>query len=97
MKPFANEMIPGDVFHPSEIIKDELEARGMRQVDLINLTGYNKGFISLLLKGERNITSSFALVLEKVFEIPAEFWIRLQKNYEMNKALIEIRNMKNAS
>lgn len=97
MKTFANEMIPGDVFHPSEIIKDELEARGMRQVDLINQTGYNKGFISLLLKGERNITSSFALVLEKVFEIPAEFWIRLQKNYEMNKALIEIRNLKNAS
>lgn len=97
MKTFANEMIPGDVFHPSEIIKDELEARGMRQVDLINQTGYNKGFISLLLKGERNITSSFALVLEKVLEIPAEFWIRLQKNYEMNKALIEIRNMKNAS
>jgi HTH-type transcriptional regulator/antitoxin HigA len=69
----------------------------MRQVDLINQTGYNKGFISLLLKGERNITSSVALVLEKVFEIPAEFWIRLQKNYEMNKALIEIRNLKNAS
>lgn len=97
MKPFANEMIPGDVFHPSEIIKDELKARGMRQVDLINQSGYNKGFISLLLKGERNITSSFALVLEKIFEIPAEFWIRLQKNYELNKALIEIRNLKNAS
>lgn len=97
MKPFANEMIPGDVFHPSEIIKDELEARGMRQVDLINQSGYNKGFISLLLKGERNVTSSFALVLEKIFEIPAEFWIRLQKNYELNKALIEIRNLKNAS
>ncbi|MDP3431348.1 MAG: addiction module antidote protein, HigA family [Bacteroidota bacterium] len=97
MKTLANEIIPGDVFHPSEIIKDELEARGMRQVDLINQTGYNKGFISLLLKGERNITSSVALVLEKVFEIPAEFWIRLQKNYEMNKALIEIRNLKNAS
>ena len=97
MKTFANEMIPGDVFHPSEIIKDELEARGMRQVDLINQSGYNKGFISLLLKGERNITSSVALALEKVFEIPAEFWIRLQKNYELNKALIEIRNLKNAS
>ncbi len=97
MKTFANEMIPGDIFHPSEIIKDELEARGMRQVDLINQSGYNKGFISLLLKGERNITTSFALVLEKIFEIPAEFWIRLQKNYELNKALIEIRDLKNAS
>jgi HTH-type transcriptional regulator/antitoxin HigA len=97
MKAFANEMIPGDVFHPAEMIKDEMEARGMRQVDLMNLSGYNKGFISLLLKGERNITSSVALVFEKVFDIPAEFWIRLQKNYELNKELIEIRNRRNAS
>jgi len=97
MKTYANELVPGDIFHPSEIIKDEMEARGMRQVDLINLLGYNKGFISLLLKGERNITSSVALALEKVFTIPAEFWIRLQKNYELNKELIEIRNRRNAS
>ncbi|MDP3641998.1 MAG: addiction module antidote protein, HigA family [Bacteroidota bacterium] len=97
MTTFANELVPGDVFHPSEIIKDEMEARGMRQVDLISQSGYNKGFISLLLKGERNITSSVALVLEKVFAIPAEFWIRLQKNYELNKELIEIRNRRNAS
>ncbi len=97
MKTIANELVPGDLFHPSETIKDEMEARGMRQVDLINLSGYNKGFISLLLKGERNITSSVALVLEKVFTIPAEFWIRLQKNYELNKELIEIRNRRNAS
>ncbi|MDP2337860.1 MAG: addiction module antidote protein, HigA family [Bacteroidota bacterium] len=97
MNVYANELIPGDVFHPSEIIKDEMEARGMRQVDLINQSGYNKGFISLLLKGERNITTAVALVLEKVFDIPAEFWIRLQKNYELNKELIEIRNSKSAS
>jgi HTH-type transcriptional regulator/antitoxin HigA len=97
MKTIANELVPGDLFHPSEIIKDEMEARGMRQVDLINQSGYNKGFISLLLKGERNITSSVALILEKVFTIPAEFWIRLQKNYELNKELIEIRNRRNAS
>jgi HTH-type transcriptional regulator/antitoxin HigA len=97
MKTIANELVPGDLFHPSETIKDEMEARGMRQVDLINLSGYNKGFISLLLKGERNITSSVALILEKVFTIPAEFWIRLQKNYELNKELIDIRNRRNAS
>lgn len=97
MKPIANEIIPGDNFHPCEIIKDELEARGMRQVDLINQTGYHKGFISLLLKGERNITSSVALSLEKVFDIPAEFWIRLQKNYELNKELAELRDRKRAS
>jgi len=96
MKTFANDMIPGDNYHPAELIKDELEARGMRQVDLINQSGYHKGFISLLNNGKRNITSSVALSLEKVFDIPAEFWIRLQKNYELNKELAEIRTKKNA-
>ena len=96
MKRFADGMIPGDNFHPSEIIKDEMEARGMRQVDLINQSGYNKGFISLLIKGERNITSSVVLALKKVFDIPAEFWIRLQKNYELNKELIALRKRKSA-
>jgi len=97
MKPFANDMLPGDLFHPSEIIKDELQARGMRQVDLVNQSGYNKGFISLLLKGERNITSTVALALENVFGISAEFWIRLQKNYELNKELLDLRNRKSVS
>ena len=97
MKPFANDMLPGDLFHPSEIIKDELQARGMRQVDLVNQSGYNKGFISLLLKGERNITSTLALALENVFGISAEFWIRLQKNYELNKELLDLRNRKSVS
>ena len=97
MKPFVNDMISGDNYHPCELIKDELEARNMRQVDLINQSGYHKGFISLLLKGKRNITSSVTLSLEKVFDIPAEFWIRLQKNYELNKELSELRTKKNAS
>jgi hypothetical protein len=36
MKTYANDMIPGDVFHPSEIVKDELEARGIKQNGVCN-------------------------------------------------------------
>lgn len=97
MKKYANDMIPGDVFHPSEIIKDEMEAQNVRQVDFVNESGFKKSFVSLLLKGERSINIPFAITLEKVLGIPAEFWIRLQKNYEMNKELIELRNTKHAS
>jgi HTH-type transcriptional regulator/antitoxin HigA len=94
---FANDMVPGDIFHPSEIVKDEMEARNVKQVDLVKVSGFNKSFISLFLKGERSITIPFALSLEKVLNIPAEFWVRLQKQYEMNKELIELRKIKNAS
>jgi len=97
MKQYANDMTPGDVFHPCETILDEMEACGVKQVDLVRATGYNKSSISLLLKGDRGITIPIAIALEKVLQIKAEFWIRLQKNYELNRELIELKKHKNAS
>ncbi|GAB1451116.1 hypothetical protein MASR2M47_11720 [Draconibacterium sp.] len=97
MKTYVNDLTPGDVFHPSEIIKDELEARGIKQVELAKITGFNKSFISLFLKGERDINIKLAIALETLLSINAEFWIRLQKQYEMNKALIELQKAKMAS
>lgn len=90
-------MTPGDVFHPCETILDEMESQDVKQVDLVKATGYNKSSISLLLKGERGITIPIAIALEKVLQINAEFWIRLQKNYELNRELIELKKHKNAS
>ncbi|MGC9355811.1 MAG: HigA family addiction module antitoxin [Mariniphaga sp.] len=94
---FANDMVPGDIYHPSEIIREEMEAQNIKQSELAEASGYNKSFISLFLKGERNITTSLAIALEKVLNIPAEFWVRLQKQYELNKNLMELKKMKNAS
>lgn len=93
---YANEMIPGDVFHPFEIIKDEMEAQGVKQADLVKESGFNKSFISLLMHGKRNITIPIALVLEKVLGVKAEIWIRLQKNYELNQELIQLKNSRSA-
>jgi addiction module HigA family antidote len=93
---YANEMIPGDVFHPCEILKDEMEAQNVRQADIVKESGFNKSFISLLMQGKRNITISLAIVLEKVLGIKAETWIRLQKHYELSKELIELKNLKSA-
>ncbi len=97
MKKYANQMTPGDVFHPSETILEEMEAQNVRQVDLVKASGFNKSHISLLLKGERGITIPIALVLEKTLNISAEFWVRLQKKYELNRDLILLRKEKKAS
>ena len=90
-------MTPGDVFHPSETILEEMEAQKVRQVDLVKASGFNKSHISLLLKGERGITIPIALVLEKTLNISAEFWVRLQKQFELNRDLILLRKEKKAS
>ena len=97
MKKFANDMVPGDVFHPSEMVKDEMEAQGKKQVDLVKASGRNKSFVSLFMTGKRAISVRFALALEKVLGIPAEFWIRLQKGYESDLGLTELKKIKQAS
>ena len=97
MKNYVNDITPGDVFHPGEIVKDEMEARGIKQADIVVVSGFNKSFISLFLKGERNININLAIALETILSIKAEFWIRLQKQYEMNKELIELRQKRLAS
>ena len=96
MKEYANHMTPGDVFHPSETILEEMEAQNVKQVDLVKASGYNKSHISLLLKGERGITIPIALALEQSLNISAEFWLRLQKNYELNRDLLLLQKKKKA-
>ena len=97
MKHYANEMTPGDAFHPGEIVKEEMEARGIKQADIVAGSGFNKSFITLFLKGERSININLALTLETILSIKAGFWIRLQKQYEMNKELIELKQKRLAS
>lgn len=97
MKTFANQMIPGDVFHPCETILEEMEAQNLKQVDLVNNSKFNKAHISLLLQGKRSISIQMAIDLEKSLNIKAEFWIHLQKNYELNKELKELAKQKLAS
>ena len=94
MKKYTHKMTPGEAFHPSETVREELEAAGKKQSDLVKASGLNKSFISLFMKGERSISVNFALVLEKVLEIPAEFWIKLQKGYELDLELIELRKIR---
>ena len=83
-KKIINEKIPGDIFHPGEYIKDELDARTMSQHDLCEKTKLSKSEISLLLNGHRNITPNIAVLLENVLGIDAEFWMNLQIKYDID-------------
>ena len=78
-----NQLIPGDVFHPGEFIKDELEARNMSQQDLVLLTGLSKSELSSIIHGRRNLSAKTAVILEIALGINAEFWMNLQAKYEI--------------
>ena len=85
MKKTANEIIPGDIFHPGEHIKDELEARELNQQYLVEKMGMSKSEISLLVHGHRNITPEIAVLLEKALGIDAEIWMNLQVKYDLDR------------
>jgi len=85
VKKIANDMIPGDIFHPGEYIKDELEARGLHQQDLADKMKVSKSEISLVIHAHRDINPKMAVLLEMALGIDAEFWMNLQVKYDIDK------------
>lgn len=85
VKKTANDLMPGDIFHPGEFIKDELEAREWSQQELADKMKVSKSEISLVIHGHRDINVKLAILLEKAMGIDAEFWMNLQVKYDIDK------------
>ena len=83
-KKSANEMIPGDIFHPGEHLKDELEARKMSQQQFCDKLGLSKSEVSSIIHGRRNISPVTALLFEKILGIDAEFWLNMQMKFDID-------------
>lgn len=77
-------LIPLNATHPGEHLKDEMEARGIKQKDLAMEIDIPKSTLNEIIKGKRNITTEIALKLENVLDIPAKFWLNAQSNYDID-------------
>ena len=77
--------------HPGEMIKDELKERNMTQKQLSELTGIKPSVLSETINGKRSISLNVAVALEKVLGIPAEVWMNLQTQYDLDSAQIAER------
>ncbi len=87
-------IIPFEATHPGILIKDELEAReGVNQKDLAKQLGVKASFLNEIIKGKRPITADFAILLEEVLEIPADYWMKFQSQYEIDVARVKERNI----
>ena len=75
-----------DPIHPGEILKDELEEIGLNGAVLANRLGVPENRIYQILNGQRRITADTALRLGKFFNTGPEFWLNLQKSYELDEA-----------
>ncbi len=78
--------------HPGELIKDELKERKMTQKQLANETGIKPSVLSETINGKRSISLNAAVALERVLGIPADMWMNLQMQYDLDSAHIAERD-----
>jgi addiction module HigA family antidote len=83
-KIYANDIVLKESFHPGEFIKEELEAREMKQKELSDKMEIAATVLSEIIHGKRNLTPVLALKLETALGINAEFWMKLQVGYDIN-------------
>ena len=60
---------------PHEFLQHLMEARGMKQVDLVGVLSPSKGLISAIVNGKRSISKVQAKKLEEIFNVSASVFI----------------------
>ena len=77
--------------HPGEMIKDELKERKMTQKQLSALTDIKASVLSETINGKRSVSLNVAVALEKVLGIPADVWMNMQTQYDLDVANVATR------
>jgi HTH-type transcriptional regulator/antitoxin HigA len=67
---------------PGEVLKAELDARGLTQVELAARTNLSTKHINQVIKGVASLSADTALRLERVLGISSSFWNTLEANYQ---------------
>jgi HTH-type transcriptional regulator/antitoxin HigA len=86
------ESYPDVAIAPGEYLAEEIEVRGMTQKELARRMGRPLNAINEIIKGKKAITAETALQFEAVMpEIPARFWLNLETDYQLTRALLNRR------
>jgi len=72
--------------HPGEILKDEIEYRGISQSKLAIQMGMSYKMLNHILNERRPLTTTTAMLFEAALGIPADSLIRIQTEYNMQVA-----------
>ena len=87
-----NNITPFVATHPGEMIKDKLKERNMTQKQLSEMSGIKASILSETINGKRSISLNMAVALEKVLGVPADIWMNMQNQYDLDSANIAERN-----
>lgn len=72
--------------HPGELLKEELDERGISLNRLARDIRIPLSRVSLIVNGKRGITADTALRLARYFDTSAQMWLNLQNAYDLESA-----------
>lgn len=81
----ANNLTPFYVTHPGEVIKDEVEYRGISQRALAEQIGMSYKALNDILNERRTVTAETAMLFEAALGISAKTLLALQMEFNMSQ------------
>lgn len=82
----ANNLIPANPTHPGEVLREEIECRGITQTKLAQEIDVKVSLLNELINGKRDFTIEYALMIEAALGIEADFWMNMQYAYNKGRA-----------
>lgn len=79
----ANNLKPFQPTHPGEVLKEELEFRGISQRGLARQLGISYSVLNEVLNGKRSLSPELALMMEAVLGVDAAPLLAMQNEYDM--------------
>lgn len=71
--------------HPGQVLQDMLEALAVSQSALARHLRTDHAKINMICNGKRGISADMAYRLGKALKTGPEFWMNLQKNWELSQ------------
>ena len=82
----ASNLEPAHPTHPGEVLKEELEYRGISQRKFAAQIGVQYTMLNEILNSKRPVNVQFAMLVEAALGIDATLWINLQADYNIQTA-----------
>jgi len=86
MGTISNKYTPYFPIHPGEIIKDEIEYRGISQRRLATQMGISYTLLNEVLNGKRQVNAELAMLVEAALDLDADTFVRMQARYNIQVA-----------
>lgn len=82
-------LTPAHLIHPGEILIDELNERGIHQIDFAKTLDMQRSQLNEYIKGKRDFTTELCLLVARALGMDESIWLQLKQNYEVDKIKID--------